>query len=158
MVKNMIQIMLNLDSLENIYHPFSKNTLNPTLASFIYEECFGYPAKNSIEIYISSKTPFTDDEKEKIANLIHANFKAELEEEKIKNTFSNTFRTILFFLGVLLLILIYWVQIEFFHEFLLILGWLAIWESVYDFLFVEMKERIKRKRYQKISKSKIIFE
>ena len=87
----MIQIMLNLDSLENIYHPFSKNTLNPTLASFIYEECFGYPAKNNIEIYISSKTPFTDDEKEKIANLIHANFKAELKEEKIKNIFQALF-------------------------------------------------------------------
>ncbi len=35
----MIQIKLNLDSLEDLYHPFSKNTLNPTLASFIYEEC-----------------------------------------------------------------------------------------------------------------------
>ena len=158
MVKNMVHIKLNLDSLEDLYHPFNKNTLNPMLASFIYEECFGFSAKNNIEIYISSKTEYTNEEKEKISNLIHANFKAELEEEKIKNTFSNTFRTILFFLGVLLLILIYWVQIEFFHEFLLILGWLAIWESVYDFLFVEMKERLKRKRYQKISKSKIIFE
>ena len=158
MLKNMVHIKLNLDSLEDLYHPFNKNTLNPMLASFIYEECFGFSAKNNIEIYIFSKTEYTNEEKEKISNLIHANFKAELEEEKIKNTFSNTFRTILFFLGVLLLILIYWVQIEFFHEFLLILGWLAIWESVYDFLFVEMKERIKRKRYQKICKSKIIFE
>lgn len=157
-MKNMVHIKLNLDSLEDLYHPFSKNTLNPMLASFIYEECFGFPAKNNIEIHISSKTNFTKEEKETISNLIHSNFKAELEEEKIKNTFSNTFRTILFFFGILLLILIYWVQIEFFHEFLLILGWLAIWESVYDFLFVEMKERIKRKRYQKISKSKIIFE
>ena len=158
MVKNMIEIHVNLKSLEDLFHPFSKNTLNPTLASFIYEECFGYLAKNNIQIFISSNQSFTDKEKEIIAELIHSNFKAELEEEKIKDKLSNTFRTILFIAGILILIFVYFIQIEFVHEFLLILGWLAIWETVYDFLFMEMKEKNKRKRYQKISESKIIFE
>lgn len=158
MVKNMIEIHVNLNSMEDIFHPFSKNTLNPTLTSFIYEECFGYLAKNNIQIFISSNQSFTDKEKETIAKLIHSNFKAELEEEKVKNKLSNTFRTILFIVGILILIFVYFIQIEFVHEFLLILGWLAIWETVYDFLFMEMKEKNKRKRYQKISESKIIFE
>lgn len=158
MVKNMIEIHVNLKSLEDLFHPFSKNTLNPTLTSFIYEECFGYLAKNNIQIFISSNQSFSDKEKETIAKLIHSNFKTELEEEKIKNKLSNTFRTILFITGILILLFVYFIQIEFVHEFLLILGWLAIWETVYDFLFMEMKERNKRKRYQKISESKIIFE
>ena len=158
MVKNMIEIHVNLKSLEDLFHPFSKNTLNPTLASFIYEECFGYLAKNNIQIFMSSNQSFSDKEKETIAKLIHSNFKTELEEEKIKNKLSNTFRTILFKTGILILLFVYFIQIEFVHEFLLILGWLAIWETVYDFLFMEMKERNKRKRYQKISESKIIFE
>ena len=130
----MIQITVNLNSLEDIYHPFSKNTLNPTLASFIYEE------------------------KEEIIKLIHVNFIAEWKEEKIKNTLANAFRGILFFAGIIILLFIYLIKVEFLHEFLLILGWLAIWESVYDFLFVEMKEKNKRKRYQMISQSKIVFE
>ena len=158
MVKNMIEIHVNLKSLEDLSHPFSKNTLNPTLASFIYEECFGYLAKNNIQIFISSNQSFSDKEKETIAKLIHSNFKTELEEEKIKNKLSNTFRTILFITGILILLFVYFIQIEFVHEFLLILGWLAIWETVYDFLFMETKEKNKRKRYQKISESKIIFE
>ena len=87
MVKNMIEIHVNLNLMEDIFHPFSKNTLNPTLTSFIYEECFGYLAKNNIQIFISSNQSFTDKEKETIAKLIHSNFKAELEEEKVKNKY-----------------------------------------------------------------------
>ena len=154
----MIQIKVNLNSLEDIYHPFSKHTLNPTLASFIYEECFGYPANNKISITISSSQKFSEQEKEEIIKLIHANFIAEWKEEKIKNTLANAFRGILFFAGIIILLFIYLIKVEFLHEFLLILGWLAIWESVYDFLFVEMKEKNKRKRYQMISQSKIVFE
>ena len=158
MVKIMIKIHVHVNTLEEIYHPFNKNTLNPTLASFIYEECFGNKTKNNIEIHITSPKAFTNEEKETIAKLIHTNFQAELSEEKMKNKFSNTFSTILFITGIIILILVYWIQIEFLHEFFLILGWLAIWESVYDFLFVEMKEKLKQKRYQKISYSKIIFD
>ena len=109
MVKNMIEIHVNLKSLEDLFHPFSKNTLNPTLASFIYEECFGYLAKNNIQIFISSNQSFSDKEKETIAKLIHSNFKTELEEEKIKNKLSNTFRTILFITGILILLFVYFI-------------------------------------------------
>lgn len=153
----MIKIMINFNSINDLYHPFSKNTLNPSLASFIYEECFGFNVKNDIEIYISSNNDFTEVDRKKIIDLIHNNFKAELEEEKIKNKLVSTFRTILFFIGIFILLFVYLIKLDFLHEFLLIIGWLAIWESVYDFLFVETKAKAKRKRYQKISQSKIIF-
>ncbi len=128
------------------------------LASFIYEECFGYKANNNIKILISSNQKFTEEEKNEIKKLIHNNFRIELKEEKVKNKISTYFRTIIFIIGIVLLFLIYYIKIEVLHEFLLVLGWLAIWETVADLLFEETKERGKRKRYQKISQSKIIFE
>lgn len=153
----MIKITLNINSINDLYHPFSKNTLNPVLASFIYEECFGSNFKNDIVIYITSNNVLTEANRKIIIDLIHNNFKAELEEEKIKNKLVSTFRTILFFIGISILLFVYLIKLDFLHEFLLIIGWLAIWESVYDFLFVETKAKAKRKRYQKISQSKIIF-
>ena len=157
MVKIMIQINIYFNSIKDLYHPFNKSTLNPTLASFIYEECFGKSAKNDIQICVSSKEILTEIEKETIINLIHNNFKNELKEEKIKNNLTSLFRTTLFLIGIIILFFVYLIKAQILHEFLLIIGWLAVWESVYDFLFVETKEKTKRKRYQKISESKIIF-
>ena len=158
MVITMLKINLNIKQVADIYHPFNKKTLNPILKNFIYEECFGTKAKEKIEIHISCPQELTENTKKEISTLIKQNFKTELNEEKIKNTLANRFRNLIFFIGVLLIFFVYFIKTEFFHEFLLVLGWLAIWETVYDFLFIETKERIKRKRYQKIYESTIVFD
>ena len=91
MVITMLKINLNLKQVSDIYHPFNKKTLNPILKNFIYEECFGTKAKEKIEIHISCPQELTENTKKEISTLIKQNFKTELNEEKIKKSFNQSF-------------------------------------------------------------------
>ena len=61
--------------------------------------------------------------------------------------------------GGILFLFIYYLfkRIEVFSEIMLILGWLAIWESTYSFIFNGLSLKIKIKRLKEITKAKINF-
>ena len=62
-------------------------------------------------------------------------------------------------LGVLFLYLYYFIKINFvLSEMILIVGWVAIWEAVYAWLFVRDKDNIKIKRLKKLANCEIKFE
>lgn len=66
-------------------------------------------------------------------------------------------KTILFLIGIVLIIIYYLSFIEIVSEIVLILGWLAIWESVYSFLADSSKDYIYIYRLRKLSSSRIYF-
>ena len=67
-------------------------------------------------------------------------------------------KTILFLIGIVLIVIIYYLSfIEVLSEIILILGWLAIWESVYSFLADSSKDYICIYRLRKLASARIYF-
>ena len=66
-------------------------------------------------------------------------------------------KTILFLIGIVLIIIYYLSFVEVVSEIILILGWLAIWESVYSFLSDSSKDYIRIYRLRKLASSRIYF-
>lgn len=152
-----MKIDVFVDNKKEIFHPFSVTTLNPDLASYIYDECIGKKKNTPIQIEIDSKEKLDDNDKELIESLIKNHFIHEIEEEKIKDRKSILLYICLCFVGSLFILLALLTEKVFLSEIFNILGWLSIWELVYDILFVESKDNLKINRYKKIIKSEIIF-
>lgn len=152
-----MKIDIFLENKNSVFHPFSVTTLNPELASYIYDECIGKKKNTPIQIEITSNDKLTEEDKELIEALIKNHFIHEIEEEKIKDKKSIILYIILCFIGCLFIFLALLTDKVFLSEIFNILGWLSIWELVYDILFVESKDNIKMYRYKEIVKSEIIF-
>jgi len=152
-----IKIIVNIENMNNIHHPFNKNTLNPTLVSFLQEECIGKPKKANIDIHIFSKQSLEDLQKEQIRNLIHKHFIEERKELKMKKEMTHIFYVSLLILGILFLLISLLILQEILKEIFLILGWIAIWEAVENFIFENSKETLKYHRYKKLASARIYF-
>jgi len=153
-----LKIYVNLESIKEIHHPFQRNTLHPTLVNFLYDECLGQERKTKIDIHISTKEKLEEEQKTYIRNLIHKHFKEEKKEIQLKKQISNHFYLFLLFLGFLFLLISFLANSEFLEEILLILGWIAIWECVENFLFSQSKECLKIRRYKHLSEARIYFQ
>lgn len=66
-------------------------------------------------------------------------------------------KTILFLIGIVLIVIYYLYFVNILREIILILGWLAIWESVYSFLADSSKDYIYIYRLRKLASSRIYF-
>lgn len=97
--------------------------------------------------------------KEEIINKIHNNYKTDLNEQLLMIKYSNIKNFVISLLGILFLYLYYFIKINFvLSEMILIVGWVAIWEAVYAWLFVRDKDNIKIKRLKKLANCEIKFE
>ncbi len=151
-------IDVNLNSIEDIYHPYSNTTLNPELSKYLLEECRGIPASKNIVIKFICDYSLTKKEQDSIIELVHNNFRQELKEELMLSHIFSLFHIVIFLLGLIALFLSYFDISSILKEIFLIIGWLAIWEVVYNLIFVYGSDSIKRKRYYKFSKAKIVFD
>ncbi len=153
-----ISIQVFLKDFEEVTHPFNKDTLNPTLANFLYEECLGKRRNLPIEIQILTKHRLNSKKQEEITNLIHKHFQEEAKEEynKTKIVFEFYFFTLI--IGLFLIVFALYTKSSFFKEILTILAWVAIWEAVSSFTFHQFKESIKYHRMKQLSKAYLSFE
>lgn len=152
-----LKIYVNLEKLEEIHHPFQKNTLNPDLGNFLYDECRGKEKKAKIDIHILTEKEFDSEKKEYIRNLIHKHFQEEKKEMELKRQISQQFYLFLLLLGLIFLLLSFFFSSPFVEEVFVILGWIAIWESVENFLFSKSKESLKVQRLKKLAEARIYF-
>ena len=66
-------------------------------------------------------------------------------------------KTILFLIGIVLIIIYYFSFVNIIKEIILILGWLSIWESVYSFLTDSKRDYIYIYRLKQYAKARIYF-
>ena len=131
--------------------------LNEELTDFIYDECYGEDYKNNIVINIYTKLKISDKEKNKMIDTIRRTFGLKIQDELYYYNKSKYKKTILFLIGIVLIVLYYLSFIDIIKEIILILGWLAIWESVYSFLTDSNRDNIYIYRLKQLSKAKIYF-
>ena len=155
----MNEIIININDEKDYKNKYNSNNLSAELSNYIYEECKGKPINNKVLIIIKSNYKINQEEKIDIINKIHNNYKIDLNEQLLMIKYSNIKNVAIFLLGVLFLYLYYFIKINFvLSEMTLIVGWVAIWEAVYVWMFVRDKNNINIKRLKKLANCEIKFE
>ena len=150
-------IDINLKKKADFYSTYSSKRLNPELTEYIYNECYGEDYKNKVIINIYTNLKISDQEKNAMMDTIRRTFGLKVQDELYYYEKAKYKKTILFLIGIVLIVIYYLSFIEVLSEIILILGWLAIWESVYSFLADSSKDYIRIYRLRKLASSRIYF-
>ncbi len=153
------QINIILKKEEDFYNYFNDTKISKELSDYIIEECYGEPINNNIVINIYHSFSLNQKEKNKMIELIKQNYSIKIQDEKYYLTLDHSKEILLFALGIILLILYYtfFKTIDIISEILLIIGWLAIWEATYNFLFIGYNKKNKITRLKKLYSAEIKF-
>jgi len=157
-MRNTIEI--NLKNFEEITEKYNNNKLSEELARYIFSQCMAIPVNQNPEINIRTNFELTEEQKNNIVDMMHRYFGLEVQKSIIVATYKRNYQILLFLIGLFLITLSnlgFILKLSTIHELFLIFGWVAVWELIYDGLFTNYKENIKRKRYKKLSNVKVIF-
>lgn len=153
-------IEISFDEKDDYINQFNNTKLSNSLSNYILEECRGKSLSNRITLNVKANFKISNKEKEEFIKMVHENYKDDLKEYTLILKHSNLKKIIIFFIGIILIYLSYFKEIssnEVISEVILIIGWVAIWEAAYTWLFESDKNRIKAKRLKQLAKCKINF-
>lgn len=159
-MKKELNIKITLDSEDDYRNPFNKGKLSTELSNYIYEECKGEPLNTDILIAIVPSFEMTKKEKEELIDMIRKNYGIDVKEDLLFLERSFIWKTILFLLGVFIVAISYFIKTVddyVISEVILIIGWVAIWESVYSWIFEDGKKKVEIKRLKRLANCKIEF-
>ncbi len=153
---NKIEVLLHdRDDYVNI---FNNDRISSDLDDYILNETKTIGLKEHIIIEIKSEFDMSDDEKNKLRNMIKLSFYDDIIE---LNVFEKTLlkKNIIFMIIGVLFILMYFLFNEFIiiNELLLIIGWLFVSESIYALIFGSSDNNIKIIKRKQLVNSDIIF-
>lgn len=151
-------IVIDIDDIEDIYNQYNKNELNDDLANYIEKRCSRL-MKNKVDITFVTNEELNDIEKNKIKDLVRSHYELEIKYLNIDVKKIKTANTVYLIAGILI-IFIEMILKDFFliSTVIDILGWVLIWESVFNLLFTDNELDIKLSRAKKILNSNITFE
>lgn len=159
-MKKELNINITLDSEEDYRNLFNKNRLSTEFSNYIYEECKGEPLNSDILITISPSFTMSKSEKEELVDMIKKNYGTDVKENLLFLERSFIWKTILFLLGVFIVAISYFaktVDDYIISEVILIVGWVAIWESVYSWIFEDGKKKVEIKRLKRLANCRVEF-
>lgn len=153
---NKIEVLLHdRDDYVNI---FNNDRISSDLDDYILNETKTIGLKEHIIIEIKSEFDMSDDEKNKLRDMIKLSFYDDIIE---LNVFEKTLlkKNIIFMIIGVLFILMYFLFNEFIiiNELLLIIGWLFVSESIYALIFGSSDNNIKILKRKQLVNSDIIF-
>ena len=153
---NKIEVLLHdRDDYVNI---FNNDRISSDLDDYILNETKTIGLKEHIIIEIKSEFDMSDDEKNKLRNMIKLSFYDDIIELNVfeKNLLK---KNIIFMIIGVLFILMYFLFNEFIiiNELLLIIGWLFVSESIYALIFGSSDNNIKIIKRKQLVNSDIIF-
>ena len=146
-----------LENKKDFYSPYSNKILNDDLYNYIYNECYGEKYTNKVVITIWTKKEISDDEKNIMMDMIRRTFGLRVQDEIYYYEKSRDKKIIMFLIGIALIITYYLSVINILRELILILGWLAIWESTYSFITDSKRDYYHILRLRQLSSSRIYF-
>ena len=151
-------IEISFDEKDDYINQFNENKLSNYLSNL--DECKGKSLANRITLNVKVNFKMSSKEKEEFKKMIHENYKSDLSEYMLILKYSNLKKMIVFFAGIILIYLHYFKDIsnnKIISEVILVIGWVAIWEAAYTWLFENSKNRVKIKRLKQLTKCKINF-
>ncbi len=153
-------IEISFDEKDDYINQFNENKLSNNLSNYILDECRGKSLANRITLNVKVNFKISSKEKEEFVKMVHENYKSDLEEYMLILRHSNLKKVIIFFVGVILIYLSYFKDIgntKVISEVILVIGWVAIWEAAYTWLFENSQNRVTIKRLKQLAKCKINF-
>lgn len=146
-----------LTDKNDFYSNFSNKLISEELKNYICDECNGENWKNHIIININTNEYLTDEEKNNMMDAIRRTFGLIVQDELL---FAGQFKKkniILLLLGLALILFDCLITASVLYEIILILGWLAIWESVYNLVFDVPLSYNKILRLKELAKARVYF-
>lgn len=151
-------ISINIKNREDYVSKFNDNILSKELSNYIIEEYKGYPLNSNISIEITSDYIMDNLEKDKIIDMIRANFGTEIGELIYFRKKNIIMDFILIIFGIISLVFyMFSNNIAILSELILVFSWVLIGESVYNLLFTGIINRVDIERKRKLTNCEIIF-
>lgn len=149
-------VKINIKNKEDYKNTYNENELSSELKQYILDHVKSKNTKQNIKLDIA--TDFKMDEKEAL-NLTYMIRRAfGLDVSEIMNiSKKRTLKNILIFImGIIFLVIYSFIpKAIILNEVILIIGWVLIWESLYNFLFKNIETKLMIIRRKQIIKSKI---
>lgn len=151
-------INIELNKKEDYINKFNNKRISQDLNNYILEEVKTVELNNKITIEIDPKFQMTEEEQKELVSMIKLSYKDDLEEFLIYEKKIITKALILLAIGIIILVAYYLLNNAFFFgEFILIIGWLMIWEATDGLIFSRTENRVKQTRRNQLIHSNIYF-
>lgn len=151
-------INVNIKKKEDYTSKFNDNILSKELSNYIMEEYKSFDIRENFYIEITSEYVMDNFEKDKIIDMIRANFGTEISEMIYRRKRAIRMDIITFVFAIIALsFYLFSSDIPILSEFILVFSWVLIWESVYNLIFVGFNNKIDIERRKKLTNCKIIF-
>ena len=117
------------------------------------------PLRGNVRLEFESSN-LTDEERKKFKRKFKDYYQSLLDDNKIFSNMCLIRNLFMIIVGILLIACNYYFSTSFepiLLEIVMIIGWVMIWEVVYDFLFSNNRRRYEVKRIKQLLKAKIVF-
>ncbi len=150
-------ITIHLDSKDDYQNEYNKNILSYELSNYIQEETNDISLNDKIEFLITSDLDLDDKEKNHIVDMLRSNFGTDIREIIHFSKKTILANSIILIVGIVFLILYYFISLKFISELTLILGWVFIGEAICNLLYHSIDNSIKTKKKKQIVNAKVLF-
>lgn len=154
-MKNIINI--HLKSSNDYKNQFNERILSYQLSNYILEELKGMDTKQKIEFNVSTEFKIDEQEKDTLVDMIRNSFGADISEIMNITKKQRMIHYIILLIAIILIILSFILQAKILAEFILILGWVLLGESICNFLYKGMETNHNIARRKQIVNAKVIF-
>lgn len=158
--KEIKYIDITLDNMNDASSIYNDDILNEELSDYILKQAMGIFPKQKVIIKIKPLFVINQSEKEKLVDMIRKNYGIDIRESLIRRKYELIKKIILMLVGTVFILASELLEsngIMLMPEIFLIISWVAIYEAIYSFIFVDTKEMIKTKRLKKLTNCKIEF-
>lgn len=155
-MKKIINIYLK-DS-NDYKNQYNEEILSYELSNYILEELKGIDTKQKIEFNVFTAFEISEQEKNILVDMIRNNFGADISEIMNIAKKQRMIDYLILIISVILIIISFLLQSKLLAEFVLILGWVLLGESICNFLYKGMEIKHKVLRRKQIVNAKMIFE
>ena len=154
-MKRIIKIHLN-DS-NDYKNQYNEEILSYHLSNYILEELKGIDTKQKIEFNISTAFEISEIEKNTLVDMIRNNFGADISEIMNVAKKQRMIHYLILIISIILITISSILQMKLLSQFILILGWVLLGESICNFIYKGMEINHKISRRKQIVNAKIIF-
>ena len=155
-MKNTIKI--HLKEKTDYQNKYNEKILSYSLSNYILEETKGINPKEKIQFTITLDFELTTQEKNDLVDMIRNNFGADISEIINKSKKQQLANLSLLIISSVLIIISSILNIKILAQFILILGWVFLGESLCNFLYKSIDNKYNISRRKQIVNAKVYFE
>lgn len=150
-------IKIHLNDFNDYKNQYNEEILSYHLSNYIIEELKGIDTKQKIEFNISTTFEINELEKNTLVDMIRNNFGADISEIMNIAKKQRMIHYLILIISIILITISSILQMKLLAQFILILGWVLLGESICNFLYKGMEINHKISRRKQIVNAKIVF-